>query len=211
VPKPLPPRFYLGVDLGQTHDPSALVIARRVPPEGATDRNSDSDRPEGCTYEGVGLKRWPLGTPYPAIVADVKALLARPPLNDPETMLVLDATGVGKGVCDMFREAGMKPYAVTITGGFQVSREGYDVRVPKKDLVGVVMVLLQTGRLKIANRIPEAGVLRAELLAFRAKTTESGNLTLEAWRERDHDDMVLALACAVWAGENIVRHIIRFN
>ena len=29
----------------------------------------------------------------------------------------------------------------------------------------------------------------------------SGNETFESWRERDHDDLVLAVALAAWLGE----------
>jgi hypothetical protein len=38
---------------------------------------------------------------------------------------------------------------------------------------------------------------------FRIKVTASANETFEAWRERDHDDLVLAAAIAVWCAENI--------
>lgn len=41
----------------------------------------------------------------------------------------------------------------------------------------------------------------AELEAFRVKVTASANETFGAWRERDHDDLVLATALAAWAGE----------
>ena len=42
------------------------------------------------------LRRWPLGTRYPAIVADVVGLLACPPL--PRSPLAIDQTGVGRPV-----------------------------------------------------------------------------------------------------------------
>lgn len=44
-------------------------------------------------------------------------------------------------------------------------------------------------------------MLVAELEAFRVKVTASANETFGAWRERDHDDLVLATALAAWAGE----------
>jgi hypothetical protein len=73
--------------------------------------------------------------------------------------------------------------------------------VPKRDLVGVLQVLLQTRRLRIASQLPEATILERELLAFRAKTPTSGAEVAEAWRERPHDDLVLAVAFACWLGE----------
>jgi hypothetical protein len=42
--------------------------------------------------------------------------------------------------------------------------------------------------------------LRAELLNFRVKINlASGHDSYEAWREGDHDDLVLAAAMAVWS------------
>jgi hypothetical protein len=43
-----------------------------------------------------------------------------------------------------------------------------------------------------------------ELQTFSVKITPAGNETFEAWRERDHDDMVLALGFACWVGERAV-------
>jgi hypothetical protein len=44
--------------------------------------------------------------------------------------------------------------------------------------------------------------VRAPVLpaAFRAKVTLAGNETFEAWREHDHDDLVLEVALALYAG-----------
>lgn len=39
-----------------------------------------------------------------------------------------------------------------------------------------------------------------ELGLFRVKVTLSANETFETWRERDHDDLVLALALALYVG-----------
>jgi hypothetical protein len=65
--------------------------------------------------------------------------------------------------------------------------------------------LLSSRRLKIAKELAEAELLVAELTAFSAKITLAGNETFEAWRERDHDDMVLAVALALWLAENAPR------
>ncbi len=72
------------------------------------------------------------------------------------------------------------------------------VCTPKRDLVAKVQSLLQTGALKIAETLALADVLTSELLAFRAKISRAGRDTYEAWRESDHDDLVLALALACW-------------
>lgn len=86
------------------------------------------------------------------------------------------------------------PRPVTITGGQEVN----GLNIPKRQLVSRVQALLQTHRLKIAAHLPLADALQAELLAFRSKISVSGHDTYEAWRESDHDDLVLALALACW-------------
>ena len=35
------------------------------------------------------------------------------------------------------------------------------------------------------------------------KVTESANETFGAWRDGQHDDLVLAIACAAWAAEHV--------
>lgn len=61
-------------------------------------------------------------------------------------------------------------------------------------------VLFQAGRLKVAERPPEAQVLIQEFLNFRVRTTAAAHDTCEAWREAAHDDLVLAVALACWHG-----------
>jgi hypothetical protein len=90
--------------------------------------------------------------------------------------------------------------SVLITSGHTIHFEDRAWHVPKKELVSVLQVLLQSGRLKIAN-LPERELLVKELLAFQVKITAAANETFEAWRERDHDDLVLATALACWWAE----------
>src|SRR5689334_15964654 len=114
--------FTIGLDLGQAHDPSALVLLEHH------DGQSDA----------VDIRRWPLGTPYPQIVADVVQLRALPALVD--ASLVVDGTGVGRGVVDMFRAGDARRIVpVLITSGAHAHHDehGYWL-VPKKELVGAV-------------------------------------------------------------------------
>jgi hypothetical protein len=141
----------------------------------------------------------PLGTPYPAIVRHVATILERPELKG-ETSLVVDATGCGRPVIDMIRQRGLNPVPITIHGGDQVTFDA-GWRVPKRDLVSILQVTLQTERLKFAKELPAVETLVQELLAFRVKISEQGHDSYGSWREGSHDDLVLALACAVWFGE----------
>jgi hypothetical protein len=91
---------------------------------------------------------------------------------------------------------------ITITGGQDVTtNEDGQLRVPKKDLIGVLQALLHTRRLRVASALPDAPVLVRELETYRVKVTESANKTFGAWRDGQHDDLVLAVALAAWVGE----------
>jgi hypothetical protein len=152
------------------------------------------------------LRRSPPGTPYPAVAAEVRRLLTTPPL--PGAVLGLDQTGVGKAVRELVAGelAGRAtclfcPVTVTAGAGVSGSAPGCGLLVPKVELVGTLQVLLQTRRLKVSDALPEAGVLVRELGAFRAEVRLTPAEAAESWRERDHDDLVLAVAIAAWLGE----------
>jgi hypothetical protein len=140
------------------------------------------------------LERMPLGTPYPGIVAHVGRLLGKLPTG---TELVIDITGVGKPVFEMFTYAGISPSGVLITAGTTETRDGAICGVPKLTLVSRLQALLHEGRLKILRELTEAETLVRELQDFRVEFTATGHLTFNA-RTGKHDDLVLALAIAVW-------------
>jgi hypothetical protein len=195
-------RFFGGLDLGQVQDPTALAILEQtIDPKGVTRYT--------CGY----LRRFELGTSYPEIVDELDRLLrAKKYAGDPGPLLyglplAVDQTGVGLAVVDFLRRAQLpaqlKP--ILITAGHGVTFEDGSWHVPKKELVSVLQVLLQGGRLKVANSLPEAGTLVEELNRFSVKITAAGNETFESWRERDHDDLVLAVAMAAWIGEQAAK------
>jgi hypothetical protein len=96
---------------------------------------------------------------------------------------------------------------ITITAGHDVVQDGAGWHVPKKELVSVLQVLLQSRHLQVARQLPMAAVLVKELESFRVKITASAHETFEAWRERDHDDLVLAVALAAWVGHQGVQEL----
>jgi hypothetical protein len=202
--RPPPDGFIVALDLAQAQDFSALVVNELT-------HAPDPGRPGAWVrlHAIRHLRRWPLGTSYTDVAGDVGRVLARLP----GAVLLVDKTGVGAAVADLFKAAGLaaRMIAVVITGGHQTVREGGEVHVPKKELVSAVQSCLQRRTLKIAPMLKEAETLRRELGAFRVKVSAStGNETFEAWRERDHDDLVLAVAMAVWHGERGLRRFTFF-
>jgi hypothetical protein len=191
--------FFSGLDLGQMADFSALAVLERSAPDPPPPGRNGAGRPP-WSYAVRLLRRWPLRTPYHAIAADVADLFARPPLTG--SVLAIDATGVGRAVVEVIGAA--KPACrrspVVITAGHRAALEPDGWHVPKKELVSALQVVLQGRRLRVA-KLPERAVLLRELESFRVKITAAANETFEAWRERDHDDLVLAVSLAVWLGE----------
>jgi hypothetical protein len=115
---------------------------------------------------------------------------------------LVDATGVGRPVVDMFEQARLNPYAITITGGSAVTEEGTEIRVPKRDLAMAAQVLLQNRRLVFAAGLPLLDVLRKKLQAFEVKINPAtAHDSYLSWREGSHDDLVLAVAMAAWYRE----------
>ena len=215
---------YVGVDLGQQRDYTAISVTERVLlPTGDYNREPYFDwdsqvnrwhrvevsKPE---YRVRHLERPPLGTSYVDVVERILKLLEA--LGDREMVLAVDTTGVGRPVADMLKarlnewlekhpQVHITTAWITITGGDSVTKaEGGGLRVPKRDLASAPLVLMQNGQLKIAEAMPLAETLRKELLNFKVKINiATAHDRYEAWREGDHDDLVLSVALACWAGE----------
>ena len=250
-------KHLVGLDLGQVSDYTALVSLRREQqlPDPTTPKayRNDEDwrnvltqpagvRPtEPAKYYCNIAERFERGIPYTTLVENVTKLFQGEKFAG--QTLVVDGTGVGRPVVDLFRKAkvdcsrcgGQGRYElrpgevipctfckqggkvpincrlvpVTITGGGVSSSIGkVDIdtwgywHVPKKELVGSVQVLLGTGRLEVSPGLKQAATLVHELKSFSYKiSANTAHVALESWRDRDHDDLVLALALAAWYGE----------
>jgi hypothetical protein len=188
-------RYFVGLDLGQAADFTALAILERQP------RQAGTDAP---VFHCRHLQRWPLRTSYPSIVSDVALMIDSSQMNGfGNPVLAVDATGVGAPVVDLFKRAQLKArlMPIQITGGDSISYDNGVIRVPKRDLVSVTQVALQSERLKIASELPEASTLIREMQNFHVKINiETAHDSYGAWREGTHDDLVLAVALALWTG-----------
>ena len=190
-----PSVYLVGVDLGQSHDYTAISIIRRKKMLDRVHNGVEKYR----QYDLVHLERPPLGTPYPAIIDRLKELKGK---LDGYSIIVVDATGVGAPVVDMLRKEKLKPVPIVIHGGQSVHTEKGSHHVPKRDLVSTLQVLFQTGRFRIAAGLKLGRIFEAELQNFKAKINIStGHDSYEAWRDSENDDTVLSAAIAAWVGE----------
>jgi hypothetical protein len=193
-------RWILAADLGQSVDPTAIcALHHRVTPLddwtpnriAKTWRQNRDER-----FEVRHLERLPLGMHYPTQVQHVGNLLSRPPLN--KATLVIDETGVGRAVGDIFDTAGLRANRVTITSGLEATQHGSrSWHVAKGILISGLEARMHTGELKIAPGLRDAEALRDELKDFQRKVSDAGRATYAA-RTGAHDDLVLAIAIAIW-------------
>jgi len=70
---------------------------------------------------------------------------------------------------------------------------------PKHDLMVNLQVMLQEKQVVIAARIAGMAELLKEMGQMRVKVGGAGREQFGAWREGEHDDLVLAVALACWA------------
>jgi hypothetical protein len=181
--------YALGGDIGQSFDPTALAVVRKM--------YASADRP---IFQVGHLERLPLQMPYPAQIDHIERQIARLMSHKRlQTMpeLVLDVTGVGKPIADLFAVRGFPTINVTITAGDTVTSEGLNFHVPKLILVSKMQALLHNGQLKIHKDLADAQVLIDELQSFQASVSATGYWRFGA-RSGKHDDLVLAVAIALW-------------
>lgn len=205
-------RYYsVGLDLGQSQDYTALTTVRRT----------DLYRGEIKLYLCNHIVRYPLGTSYMDIVDDVVRLVQRPELQLERAnwrgrirtvgpTLVIDQTGVGRAVVNMFERA-LKPIreicppleGIIIHGGRNSGRseDGITWSVSKLDIISAVQAALGEGRLRIVRSLKYADILKKELQDYRVRVSPTGHESFDA-RSGQHDDILLSLAIAVWLGEN---------
>ena len=75
------------------------------------------------------------------------------------------------------------------------------MNVPKQDLISGLQLALDRGHLRIAAGMRDAGRLTRELLDVRMQSREHGRVGYGAEGRGKHDDLVIALALAVWRAQ----------
>lgn len=194
-------RFFCGVDVGKEIDPSAVcVVEKRWTPVEGDVTTQRTDVKTEVQYGVRYLERLELGLSYTVQVAHVRRLV-RSPMIRGNVKLIVDGTGCGGPVVDMFRDTGLTPVKIMITSGASWKRTydtyGYGYNISKLALMSRLQVMLHGGDLHVEESLNEWPVLSEEIKNFQMRATDSGNVQLEA-RQGTHDDLVLALACAVW-------------
>ena len=202
------PKYCLALDVGSERDHSVLTLLSRNVNVTMTPNGEETHLP---SYDLPFLERFPLRTPYEVILNRTKEVMHNPLLSTKGCVLLIDATGVGNPVVQMFQELG--PIAVVISSGHVVNalaNGGYSV--PKRDLVTSLQAVMQSRRLRIASGLKDIEKLKKEILGFKMKPpTRTGHIQFEAESETTHDDIVMSLAMGIWYLEKLFGYKIPEN
>lgn len=192
--------YTIGVSVGARSDRSAASVVR-----------VRDDKMVECVH----LQVWQPGTPPTQMLADVvniaetilkpkrfehteRGVVAVPRDN---AYAVLDVTVAGAAVGSIFvtalGETGAGVDTFVITAGTQSSKG----RVPKRDLASVMWVLLEKRLFTYSTQLEHAATLRDELPHFKITNTSGRDDEID-WRNRPHDDLVIATALACWYMQN---------
>lgn len=200
--------FYVGVDLGKVRDHPAVCVLQRqrvVSPGPFNPADPDATAPV-YSYGILHLEQLPLHMPYPQISDRAVAVCEFAAAKGRVAELVVDLTGVGRPVYDYLRlrselkRLGVRVVGVNYTGGSRVNDAGDQMfNVPKKDIVAGLVVMFQTGEIRISGRLEHAAVLQNELVNFQQKISAAGNASYgNDGQEAKHDDLVNAAGLAAW-------------
>ncbi|HVW10988.1 MAG TPA: hypothetical protein VHC90_20530 [Bryobacteraceae bacterium] len=188
--------FFVGLDLGQKRDHTAVVVVERIENRRAF---------MGSEFERLVVRyaeRMALGMPYPQVVERIREIVRQEDLYYGRSTITVDASGVGAPVVDMLNAARLScpVKAVTITGGERASSGRGGECVPKRDLMAELLVLLENRHLTI-GKLQEGPRLVRELGDVRMRVNANGRARLGAEGAGEHDDLVIALALACWSSK----------
>jgi len=162
------------------------------------------------------LDQWS-GLPYREMVDKCVRILGHRTLSNNCDLLV-DATGVGDPIVEMFHEAGISVMPIIVTGGKGVREvyEGFgsiiapasdrlrglrvmkEIHVPKADMVAAGQIMLENRRVSIAKNIKWADELKRQLMHLSPKNTPAGNVRYESDDNSVNDDIAFCYILTAW-------------
>ncbi len=189
--------YFMGLDVGKVTDFSALcVLARWYRKVGDEVQRQ---------YTVTQLGQFPIGLEYVYVEEGVKQVWDKLKLLPSRTICMVDQTGVGSPVCDHLRHKGMRITGVNITGGSEVTRPNDNTyNVPKAILVTLLVSAVQTGILHLLPDLKIKDEFTKQMQNFGYQINrETGHTSYESQSSVIHDDLVIAVALALFAGEKI--------
>ncbi len=196
------PPVFIGVDVGQKVDPTAIVVVEALPRVSET-RSERTKEPynDGVFYHEAEY------SPVVETVYEVR-VMRRLPLGEPirhrKRIVSVDETGVGRPVYEMIKaeiesrefSRGVRIWPISFTHG-----EKYENgRLGKAYLVSRLQALAQARPpcIKLPPKHAEGEAMMRELADYEIRIdAATANDTYGAFRVGSHDDLVTALGLAV--------------
>ena len=190
----------VGIDLGTQTDHTAVVgIESEILPLQEWDERSWKQRLSEPSHVVRSAHRLKLRLDYARIADHIASLRDNEPLNDRDTVFVVDVSGVGKAVASMLSERGLHFEPVTWVAGDSFKQHHADGwRAGKQYLMSHLGAALSSNRLQIVESLRDSAELQKQLSDYQVQFTQAGNMTMNA-PAGANDDMVSALAMA-WFG-----------
>lgn len=211
-------KYLLAVDPGQKQDPAAIQLYMQ---EMELVHGVELlDQPDRVLLSDLLIYQWRIqDRRYTDLARFVVDIMDRQDLKE-QTVLVLDATGVGTGVKDMLYSMGVKDMIpIVYTAGGKVSyvyRDTQDKRfkagqhqaldfhvldeihVPKSDLVDEAVIALEQRRVKIPRGVPYKDDFERQMVEFTGKMNARGYMSYNNSDDEIHDDFVNCLMMRSW-------------
>lgn len=210
--------FICTVDLAKKRDYTTIQIYRDTPeirhyPE-ETGRS-----PQIINWLDLTYQARMQGVRYTEQSKMIRELLRRTNMLN-NTQLIVDGTGVGEAVVDIMREDGLMPLPIVSTGGNSVNPVYADfgkvfggssskqlrgaqvlkeITVPKDDMVHASMIVLEQGRLRMADNLQHRENFKMQMARFKGTFNEkTRNRTFNNDQDTTHDDFVVTFMLAAW-------------
>ena len=194
--------IFYGLDVGRVKDYSALsILVRYVYP-----LTGDYGQIV-YGYRCVHLERFPLNTEYEVIEASSERWWSWADAEGYRRHFLMDMTGVGAPVLEGIRKRRVRAKGINITGGNEATErpDGSGWNVPRTTLITRFVDLVQRNRLTGDAALPNWELLKEEMRTLKYKQdTETGAVKYETAGEREHDDLVMAVAIPLWYAEKVV-------
>ena len=197
--------YILSQDIGKKQDDTTSLIYR-ITPEYVD--SYDGGRRVMTFMDVVYMDKRRLS--YDRLARFTQELMQSASLGERSTLLI-DGTGIGEAVYDIYTSKGLEPVKIIFTGGetasiergrLEASKRFNDIsgyKVPKVDMVSAAQVIFQQGRIRFASDLPFRDECLEQLQAFVGKVNEkTENVKYENLTDEIHDDFVVNILMASW-------------
>lgn len=191
--------YFIGVDVGQVRDYTAIALVEAVPAEGGDLRlrcHYTQTLPLGIQFQDIGRR-----------LSEIEGKLKAQ--GEAAVTILVDATGPGQPIPELIRRlVKCDVIACRFTSGDEPRYEGSQWNLPKAAVITLLKIFIQEGRLELPGKIKNQDQARAmsemlkELQDFQYNQPAEGARaeTFEA-KVGSHDDLVTALGLATWGAK----------